>query len=66
MTPSRPMTRKARETRRSSCPASWPSHKETLHQTRFSAIVDLSLAAERSRSFQRMIRAVALLFDASG
>lgn len=34
------------------------SYKETLHQAKFSAVMDLNLAAERSRSFRRMINAI--------
>ncbi|PZT72109.1 MULTISPECIES: DUF4276 family protein [unclassified Streptomyces] len=37
------------------------SYKETLHQARFSGVMDLRLAADRSRSFRRMIHAVELL-----
>lgn len=40
------------------------SYKETLHQTKFSAAMDLNLAAERSRSFRRMVHAVELLVGA--
>lgn len=34
------------------------SCKETLHQAKFSALIDLDRAAENSRSFRRMIHAV--------
>lgn len=34
------------------------SYKETLHQAKFSAVMDLHLAAERSRSFRRMVNAI--------
>ncbi|MEU3407019.1 DUF4276 family protein [Streptomyces sp. NPDC006670] len=34
------------------------SYKETLHQAKFSALIDLSAAADRSRSFRRMMHAV--------
>ncbi|MFJ2638118.1 DUF4276 family protein [Streptomyces sp. NPDC087511] len=34
------------------------SYKETLHQAKFSALIDLSAAKERSRSFRRMVHAV--------
>lgn len=37
------------------------SYKETLHQTKFSAVMDLSLAAKRSRSFRRMVNAISKL-----
>ncbi len=37
------------------------SYKETLHQAKFSAIIDLHSACERSRSFRRMVHAVELL-----
>lgn len=37
------------------------SYKETLHQTKFSAIMDLKAAERRSRSFRRMVNAVRLL-----
>ncbi|MYS35997.1 uncharacterized protein DUF4276 [Streptomyces sp. KhCrAH-43] len=37
------------------------SYKETLHQAKFSGVMDLQLAADRSRSFRRMIHAVELL-----
>ncbi|WP_405005416.1 DUF4276 family protein [Kitasatospora purpeofusca] len=34
------------------------SYKETLHQARFSAVMDLRAAAQNSRSFRRMVHAV--------
>ncbi|MFJ3922655.1 DUF4276 family protein [Streptomyces sp. NPDC090022] len=34
------------------------SYKETLHQVKFSSLIDLSVAAENSRSFRRMMHAV--------
>ncbi|MBB1245572.1 DUF4276 family protein [Streptomyces durbertensis] len=34
------------------------SYKETLHQARFSSLMDLAAAADRSRSFRRMVHAV--------
>lgn len=37
------------------------SYKETLHQAKFSAIMDLKTAARNSRSFRRMIHAVETL-----
>ena len=37
------------------------SYKETLHQAKFSALVDLRTAAANSRSFRRMVHAVELL-----
>lgn len=37
------------------------SYKETLHQAKFSAVMDLQVAAAGSRSFRRMIHAVELL-----
>jgi hypothetical protein len=37
------------------------SYKETLHQAKFSALMDLDLAAQRSRSFRRMVSAVGSL-----
>lgn len=37
------------------------SYKETLHQAKFSGVMDLRVAAERSRSFRRMVHAVELL-----
>lgn len=37
------------------------SYKETLHQAKFSAVMDLHMAMERSRSFRRMVNAVATL-----
>lgn len=37
------------------------SYKETLHQARFSALIDLAAAAEKSRSFRRLIHAIELL-----
>ncbi|MCY9784206.1 DUF4276 family protein [Nocardiopsis sp. EMB25] len=36
-------------------------YRETLHQAKFSAVMDLRLAERRSRSFRRMIHAVELL-----
>lgn len=37
------------------------SYKETLHQAKFSGVMDLRVAAARSRSFRRMVHAVELL-----
>ena len=37
------------------------SYKETLHQAKFTALMDLKAAEQRSRSFRRMIHAVQLL-----
>ncbi|MFE6308107.1 DUF4276 family protein [Nocardiopsis sp. NPDC057823] len=37
------------------------SYKETLHQAKFSALMDMDLAMERSRSFRRMVSAVGSL-----
>jgi hypothetical protein len=37
------------------------SYKETLHQAKFSALMDLNAAAKNSRSFRRMIHAVEIL-----
>lgn len=37
------------------------SYKETLHQAKYSAAMDLHLAAERSRSFRRMVNAIRVL-----
>jgi hypothetical protein len=34
------------------------SDKETLHQAKFTAVMDLNLAVERSRSFRRMVSAI--------
>ncbi|MEU1281115.1 DUF4276 family protein [Streptomyces sp. NPDC005805] len=34
------------------------SYRETLHQAKFSSLIDLSAASEKSRSFRRMIHAV--------
>lgn len=34
------------------------SYKETLHQVRFSALLDLKVAEQNSRSFRRMVNAV--------
>jgi hypothetical protein len=34
------------------------SYKETLHQPKFSSLIDLSMVESRSRSFRRMIHAV--------
>ncbi|MER5489653.1 DUF4276 family protein [Streptomyces sp. NPDC002490] len=39
------------------------SYKETLHQAKFSALIDLSAAQTRSRSFRRMVHAVELLLE---
>ena len=39
------------------------SYKETLHQAKFSALIDLAAAAEKSRSFRRLIHAIELLLD---
>ena len=37
------------------------SYKETLHQAKFSALVDLKVAKENSRSFRRFVHAVEIL-----
>lgn len=37
------------------------SYKETLHQAKFSALIDLDAAAAKSRSFRRMVHAVETL-----
>jgi hypothetical protein len=37
------------------------SYKETLHQAKFSALVDLKMAKENSRSFRRFVHAVEIL-----
>lgn len=37
------------------------SYKETRHQPRFSALIDLKIASAKSRSFRRMIHAVETL-----
>lgn len=37
------------------------SYRETLHQAKFSAVMDLEAAEQRSRSFRRLINAVRLL-----
>lgn len=37
------------------------SYKETLHQAKFSALMDLGAAASASRSFRRMVHAVEVL-----
>ncbi|WAE75505.1 DUF4276 family protein [Streptomonospora nanhaiensis] len=34
------------------------SDKKTLHQAKFTAVMDLNLAVERSRSFRRMVNAI--------
>ncbi len=34
------------------------SYKETLHQAKFSSLIDLSVASSNSRSFRRMVHAV--------
>lgn len=34
------------------------SYKETLHQAKFTAVMDLDLASKRSRSFRRMVNAI--------
>ncbi len=34
------------------------SYKETLHQAKFSALIDLNVASSHSRSFRRMVHAV--------
>lgn len=39
----------------------WESYKETLHQPKFSALVDLETASKNSRSFRRMVHAVETL-----
>jgi hypothetical protein len=41
----------------------YESYKETLHQAKFSALIDLAAAAEKSRSFRRLIHAIGLLLD---
>jgi len=40
------------------------TYKETLHQAKFSALIDLEKAEKRSRSFRRMVHAVQLLSEA--
>lgn len=42
------------------------SYKETLHQAKFSAIMDLELAVERSRSFRHMVSAIESLSNSEG
>jgi hypothetical protein len=37
------------------------SYKETLHQAKFSALIDLTMAKQNSRSFRRMVHAVEIL-----
>jgi hypothetical protein len=37
------------------------SYKETLHQAKFSAQIDLKMAQANSRSFRRMVHAVEVL-----
>jgi len=37
------------------------SYKETLHQAKFSALIDLKMAKDNSRSFCRMVHAVEIL-----
>jgi hypothetical protein len=37
------------------------SYRETRHQAKFSALIDLKMAKENSRSFRRMIHAVEIL-----
>ncbi|MFD4905988.1 DUF4276 family protein [Kitasatospora purpeofusca] len=39
------------------------SYKETLHQAKFSAVMDLRAAARNSRSFRRMVHAVEQLIE---
>jgi hypothetical protein len=39
------------------------SYKETLHQAKFSALIDLNAAKARSRSFRRMVHAVECLLE---
>jgi hypothetical protein len=39
------------------------SYKETLHQAKFSALIDLDAARSRSRSFRRMVHAVECLLE---
>jgi hypothetical protein len=39
------------------------SYKETLHQAKFSSLIDLQAARERSRSFRRMVHAIEVLLD---
>ncbi len=39
------------------------SYKETLHQAKFTAVMDLNLAVERSRSFRRMVSAIRSLSE---
>ncbi|MFE2851325.1 DUF4276 family protein [Streptomyces lavendulae] len=39
------------------------SYKETLHQAKFSSLMDLSAAAENSRSFRRMMHAIEILIS---
>lgn len=40
------------------------SYKETLHQAKFSALIDLAQAKQNSRSFRRLVHAVELLATA--
>jgi hypothetical protein len=42
------------------------SYRETLHQARFSSLIDLQQAGPRSRSLRRLIHAVELLCGTSG
>ena len=42
------------------------SYKETRHQPRFSALIDLKTASKNSRSFRRMVHAVETLADEFG
>jgi len=39
------------------------SYRETLHQAKFSALIDLKMAKDNSRSFRRMVHAVEILTD---
>ncbi|WP_241562072.1 DUF4276 family protein [Streptomyces hoynatensis] len=42
------------------------SYKETLHQAKFSSMIDLAMASEKSRSFRRMMHAVEKLIGLPG
>jgi len=42
------------------------SYKETRHQPKFSALIDLTTASKNSRSFRRMVHAVETLAGRSG
>ncbi|MBB1254650.1 DUF4276 family protein [Streptomyces alkaliterrae] len=57
--PRRPETRRGAKTQLQAM--MHESYKETLHQARFSSLMDLAAAANNSRSFRRMIHAVETL-----